>query len=157
MVADFLAPSVFLLQLYYLHLSFCYIWLKLSSGSSTPHCFKLLSPLSFLFHILNFNSRLSFIERRQSSVAELVWVWVSETSNLNLSSNNCLMNDLGYISFFTPSLPPVSIQASSFLPGVISSYQLPAGISEFLLIMWALRFTTLLTVSGTQCSKTSLE
>lgn len=30
MVADFLAPSVFLLQLYYLHLSFCHIWLVLS-------------------------------------------------------------------------------------------------------------------------------
>lgn len=30
MVADFLAPSVFLLQLYYLHLSFCRIWLGLN-------------------------------------------------------------------------------------------------------------------------------
>ena len=30
MVADFLAPSVFLLQLHYLHLSFCHIWLELN-------------------------------------------------------------------------------------------------------------------------------
>lgn len=30
MVADFLAPSVFLLQLYYLHLSFCLVWLELN-------------------------------------------------------------------------------------------------------------------------------
>lgn len=30
MVADFSAPSVFLRQLYYLHLSFCHIWLELN-------------------------------------------------------------------------------------------------------------------------------
>lgn len=55
MVADFLAPSEFLLQLYYVHLSFCHIWLELNDCPPHSPCFKLLSPLRFLFHALNFH------------------------------------------------------------------------------------------------------